>query len=179
MDAKKIIPIVIGVITKPGISGDLVMTQKRLVSNPEYDPLYHDTWETVGETLEAGEDYLSALVRGIKEECGQEVSREALMAQYRQLTLNSCRGDCVHGFEPVCLVQSVGEPQLWAGPAFEVRVDRDFEPDYSQGDGEAGDHRWWRPQELISAMEVNFEHFALFHIPALRNVCNRIFAREE
>lgn len=163
--------VVIAVIVKRLENDQIViMTQQRLVQNHNYDPLYDGTWEAVGENVKEGENMIDALIRGIREECGKPDFRPERISMRQEISsmYTTGRGDSILCVEdPLCLVQQMGPPQPWVGPAFLVHVDRDFEPDQTKSDGEAGDHKWWRPKELIQAIHEEPESFMGLHMPAL------------
>ena len=97
------------------------------------------------------------------------------------------RGDCTVRYEPsripfygdwyyrpLCVVWNQGKPQHWIGPIFVVVVDPDFEPNYDGGDGEAGPHRWWWPDQLLETMSEAPDLFMGPVIPALELLCKKI-----
>ncbi len=174
MAEKYIRPVVIGIIAKLiGGQHPVIMTQWRKVLDPTYDPLYDQTWECVGETLKPGESAVDSLIRGIQEECGVAIDRSWIMDDGLHSTekgkepFTTRKDEKVHTYVPYALVQSVGEPQLWMGPVFIVRVPEDWEPNYAQGDGEATKHKWWDPYDLVKEMQDHPEHFMGLHAPTL------------
>ena len=178
MAAKDIKPFVLAIIVKETADGFRIMTQTRVEQTPGYDPQNHMTQEGIGETLEPGQPIIDALHEGIQEECGVILSSIPYrIVGYKSVSHKTGRGDATLFFRPFCYVQSVGEPQLWAGPAFVVVVGEEFKPDYSKGNGEASDCTWWHPAELLEELAVNPLKFMTLHAPALRYLCERLLAR--
>ena len=142
-----------------------IMTQLRLVRNQDYDPISDRTWEAIGETVKEGESVLDALIRGFREECGDE--------QFMPVDIlgaptdwSTGKGDHEHLYTPLCFLQNLAAPQPWAGPCHVVTVPHWWEPDYSKSDGEAGDHCWWSAEHLKHELDHRRETFHRFHYPA-------------
>lgn len=184
-DKKQAKPVVVAIICKRSTDGFRIMTQMRRVKNPAYDPLYDNTWEAVGETLQPGEDVVTAVVRGIREECGMQVSPWWIRKDTDDLTQQpriedqidfwmTTRGDRIILREPFAFVQSIGEPQPWLGPVFLVSVPPSWEPNFAKGDGEATEHRWWKPKDLLEEMQLHPEKFMGLHAPALRLLTQKL-----
>ncbi len=179
-------PVVIGIIFRCKEDGSVeILTQRRLVKNKDYDPLYDRTWEAVGETLEKNENVLDALVRGIREECGKpdDFEPEAIYGSKVIDLMNSedwmsttDKGDRYLVVEPFDFVQSLGPPQPWIGPVFLVEVRYDFEPDHSKSDGEAGEPKWWSPEQLSQEIESSPKEFMGLHISSLKKFANKVTA---
>lgn len=175
-DEKQIKPVVVAIIGKWTMDGFRIMTQKRRVGDLTYDPLYDSTWEAMGETLLPGEKIADAIVRGIRDECGRPVDPQWIFGNLDDLmrdgkssdTWSSGQRDKTILHRPFAFVQSIGEPQLWLGPVFLVVVPPSWEPDFSRGDGEATECRWWKPEELLEEMNSNPPGFMGLHAPALR-----------
>ena len=165
---------VVGIAFKMMPEGIRIMTQRRHVSNKSYDPLYDNTWEAMGETMEQGESVIEALIRGFQEECGDPafLPRKIFGANAKIWTTG--KGDAIQLTEPFCLVQSLGPPQPWIGPVFLVRVPRDWEPNIDRADGEAGDWRWWHAGDLLTEIERAPHNFMGWQIPALHKFCSAI-----
>lgn len=160
-------PVVIGVLYRTNRMGFMdILTQRRVVLNKSYDPLYDGTWEAVGETIKPGESAIDALIRGIAEECGVPNFRPLRIGK-GGTSWSTGKGDRVLCYMPLCFVRSVGLPQPWEGPAFLVEVSGDFEPDQSKNDGEAGEHKWWGPPDLAESIRREPNGFMGLHIPAL------------
>ncbi|OGG77934.1 hypothetical protein A3B35_02125 [Candidatus Kaiserbacteria bacterium RIFCSPLOWO2_01_FULL_54_24] len=172
-------PVVVGVIFRKNANGTTsILTQKRVVKifpgeDPPYDPLYHDTYEAMGEKLNPGESVIDALIRGVKEECGKPDFVPKLIIGAEDKTVWTTgreyagEKDNVVCCDPFCFLQSMGPPQKWLGPAFLVEVSADFDPDLSKSDGEASGVRWWKPNELRVAINCNQSQFMGLHMPAL------------
>lgn len=160
---------VIGLIVKGSGRNKQIMTQIRNVS-PPIDTSYNGTWEAVGETLKPGEDYLTALVRGIREECGIDIKISATVVAGQRIW-ETGKQDKVFSFHPICIVQQLKGRRLWTAPAFEVVVPDDFEPDYQKGDGEAKEAKWWSLKDLKTALELDPASFSGIHLPALKIFC--------
>lgn len=169
---KRIIPVVVGVLVKEVQNTFQIMTQKRKVLNATYDPLYNNTWETVGESLNQGEDCISALLRGIEEECGRKVPITSVLGNSAFWTTQ--KEDRIQFSQPFCFLQSIREPQLWFGPAYIVNVPKDWEADPANSDGEASDCKWWDPVKLLAATSQTPEKFMGFHLPALAKAAELI-----
>jgi len=172
-------PVAIAIIFRYKAKKVEIMTQLRLVKNKSYDPLYDRTHEAIGETLdkhETGwpkETFLAAAIRGIREECGRPDFEPvgvygADMKLLEHCMVDTGKGDSYFACEPFCLVQSLGPPQPWFGPAFLVEAASDFEPDYANADGEADEHTWWAPLDLLAAMEADPSRFMGLHLEPLR-----------
>lgn len=146
------------------------MTQTRLVQNPAYDPLYHNTQEAVGESFDPEKDtcILDTAIRGVREECGLPdwVPAEVLSEDY-----TTGKGDRYLVTEPLCFTESLADPQPWFGPTFLFEVGPDFEPDPTQKDGEAGDVLWWDPEDLFKQMAARASDFMGLHVPSLKLAC--------
>lgn len=170
VEQKPIRPVV-GVLYKEVEGEFLIMTQLRHVLDPSYDPLYDNTWEAIAETLNPGEDLFDGLWRGIEEECGVPVLRNSRPDTF---TFSTGKGDLIISSFPLCMLQSVAEPQRWIGPAYPVKVPPDWKPDFSKGDGEATDARWWKPQELLDAIEKQPEQFMGLSAPALSHLAGKL-----
>lgn len=166
-EGKAIKPVVMGILVREAQGTVRIMTQWRKVNDHSYDPLYDQTWEVVGETVRPGESVIDALVRGIREECGVAIDSAWIDTGGKKRRTNK-KGEDVRMFNPFTFVQSVGEPQLWIGPVFVVRVPEKWEPNYEKADGEATKHKWWDPSELLWAMQEHPEQFMGLHAPALQ-----------
>lgn len=161
-------PVVIGVIFRRVAGKVRILTQMRLVQNKKYDPLYDQTWEAMGETVNEGESVIDALIRGVREECGApDFSPLRIIGADGKTVWTTGKGDTILCCEPFCFVQQIGPPQPWLGPVFLVEVAEDFEPDRSKNDGEAGEPKWWSPKELFEAISVGPQNFMGLHMPAL------------
>lgn len=152
--------VVIGVAIKRCGEDVLILTQKRLVQNKSYDPLYDNTWEAMGETVKNDESVFDALVRGFKEECGNPDFLPVRIFGKSDIPFwTTGKGDAVLSCEPFSFVQSLGPRQPWVGPVFVVEMDSSFEPATAMNDGEAGEPRWWNARELSEAIEMNPDGF--------------------
>ena len=170
MPEKQIIPVVIAVLYKEvGPGNFLIMTQLRRVLNPAYDSLYDGTWEAMGETLKPGEDHISALLRGIEEECGQKVPEGPPAVRH-----TTGKGDIIVSSLPFCVVQSIAAPQLWFAVCYKVQVLNDWEPDFSKADGEATEACWWKPDALKRAIEESPARFMGLHMPVLYKLAEEL-----
>jgi hypothetical protein len=168
-------PIVIGIIIKR-VGGEWrILTQKRIVQNKAYDPLYDGTWEAVGETINPGESFIDALMRGISEECGapsfkpKAIWSSGFKNSGPRLRTTG-KDDQILANEPFDFVQQMGPPQPWIGPVYLVEAYRNFEPDPSKNDGEASEARWWSPDELQKELELHRGRFMGLHYPSLEKV---------
>jgi hypothetical protein len=181
---QQIKPVVLGIIYKTVEEGGVgtknwktvVLTQLRHVLNSSYDPLYDQTWEVMGETLRPGESTLNGLLRGIKEELGTPAEVEWVQQRPKSNLFTTGKGDSVQLTEPFGFVQSLAEPQLWAGPVYTIKVPAHWEPNFSESDGEATAHRWWEPWYLMEAICKNPEHFMGLHAPALYKLASNLYA---
>jgi len=172
-------PVASGVIVKQTGTGWRILTQVRKVLNESYDPLYDATYECVGETLGcADEPYVQALLRGIEEECGVPAGDCVVHGEnFRPVVVEGIStqpGDKYIVFSPLLFTQSVGEPQPWHSLGFMVQVGPDWEPRHEEGDGEAGEPRWWNPSELLDEMERDRTLFMGLHFALLRKVASHL-----
>ena len=167
-------PVVIGVLFRRNRMGFVdILTQRRIVKNKSYDPLYDGTWEAMGETVEEGESVIDALIRGVAEECGVP-GFKPVQINGGGLVWSTDKNDRILASTPLCFVQSLGPPQPWLGPAFLVEVGGDFEPNQENNDGEAGAHRWWNPPDLEEAASKKPGSFMGLHLPALVAAARRL-----
>ena len=159
---------VFGVMCKRLHDRNLILTQQRLVQNHDYDPFYDKTEEIVGETLETGESVIQAIRRGMQEECGLPLDAKIdIYGAEADHLFESDRGERISCTRPLCYLDSTGEPQLWVGPAFLVRVPENFTPSNEQSEGEAGEYKWRKPNELLTAIAGNPDKFMGLHRPAM------------
>ncbi len=172
--------VVVGIAFKTTVQLEvLIMTQLRKVQNKAYDPLYDNTWEAMGETMNPNEHVIDALVRGCREEWGQSDDWTPLRILGSSAKVwTTGKGDTAFCHEPFCLLQNVGPPQPWYGPCFLVQVARDFEPNFALSDGEASDVRWWKAPKLKRAIKQNPQQFMGWHIPALYKFCELILKKD-
>jgi len=172
---KKVFKIgVVAIIFKKTPNGILVMTQLRKVRNPDYDSLYNDTWELMGELANPEESVLDTIIRGCSEEFGiPDFKPIRIIGAYPEAWTTG-RGDAVQCHQPLCYIHSLGEPQPWIDPVFAVQVPKNFEPDYEKGDKEATRCKWWKPEDLIVAVVKSPLEFMGFHRPALRLFCHHV-----
>lgn len=154
----------------------LVMTQRRKVLDKSYDPLYDNTWETMGETVLGGESVITALIRGCREELGVSNFTPKNIRGALETWTTGKKDEFIYS-EPLCFVQSLGPPQPWLGPFFIIEVLKDFEPNYKEGDGEATSCKWWEPAELKKEIEDSPQNFMGLHAPALYKLCLVIIER--
>lgn len=169
---------VVGIIFKRRISGAvLIMTQLRLVQNKDYDPISDRTWEGVGETVKSGESVFDALIRGVREECGDQNFKPLAIYGADETRWTTGKGDEMHAHNPLCFTQNLKVPQPWAGPLFAVEVSAGWEPNYRLADGEAGDHLWWTPDTLLGELENHPEKFHCFHFPGFVKICQEAISR--
>lgn len=168
---KLILPWVVGVITKKGLLRKKILTQKRHIHNKEYDPLYEGTWEAVAGLLKPGEECIETLLREVREECGTPITTSHVVG-FQKKSWTTGKGNIAKGHQPLCMLQNLGEPQKWFGPAFLLKVPVDWEPNPSLADGEAGEWKWWVPGDLHNAIQKHPEQFMVPHIPALLLACN-------
>ncbi|MDP4020441.1 MAG: NUDIX hydrolase [Candidatus Adlerbacteria bacterium] len=118
------------------------------------------------------ETIVDVLVREIAEECGvPNFEPVTIYGTGGQTAYTTGKGDKYVCVEPFCFVQSMGPPQPWLGPVFLVEVTSDFEPDRSKSDGEAGEHRWWSPEELLDETKKNPGNLQGLHIGPLEKLC--------
>ena len=176
-------PVVVGIIFRRDTVGTVsILTQKRIVKvypgeDPPYDPLYHGTNEAMGEKLNPGESVIDALIRGVKEECGKpDFVPQRIIGAEGKTVWTTGKGyageqDKIICCDPFCFVQSMGPPQKWFGPVFLIEVQQDFEPDHSKSDGEAGEPKWWSPEELLAAIKKSPNNFMGLHMPAIEKLC--------
>lgn len=153
-----------------------IMTQLRLVQNPDYDPISNRTWEAIGETVNDGESVLNALIRGFREECGDE-NFLPLRILGSPTQWSTDKGDLEQLYTPICFIQNLSIPQPWAGPCHAVIVPDSWEPKYAKSDGEAGDHRWWSAEQLRRGLDHNSGAFHCFHYPAFMKLAEDILQR--
>ena len=123
-----------------------IMTQLRLVKNKDYDPISDRTWEAVSETVEHGESITEALLRGFREESGDEnfIPVRIIGQNSNSWTTGKqfdSQQDLQECHRPFCFTQNLSIPQPWTGPCFIVEVSSGWEPRYEKGDGEAGSHK--------------------------------------
>lgn len=151
-----------------------IMTQWRVIRNPEYDPLYSKTWELIGELHEGNESVVNAILRGCREEFGIPDFKPLRIIGANEKVWSSNRGDAIRCHTPFCYIESFGVPQSWTNPVFAVEVPTDWSPPYEEADGEATKCYWWKPEELLSAIESEPLKFMTFHIPAMVLFCNLV-----
>jgi len=181
-------PCALAIIVKPGPSprSHLILTQTRLVQNPDYDPLYHMTQEIVGETLLPEESILAAVERGVREECGAALPEgkwQLIGVNLMPLGVAHCPvlhpGEQYLAIENLLTVQSLGEPQPWLGFGVVALIsDQQWEPCWEGGDGEAAMGRWWSPAELAKAIESDPKGFMGLHLPVIRRVVDNLLASD-
>ena len=165
--------VAVPVILRQGSCGIEIHTQTRHVINKDYDPLYDNTYETCGETLEPGESVISAALRGCAEEMGVPDFQPQKLIGADAKNYNTRDEDEILGFEPYYYVQQMRGPQPWVGLVFIVVVDSDFEPRLDK-EGEVSAHQWWAPAELYTLLRNSPEKFMGFHYPALLKICSDI-----
>jgi isopentenyldiphosphate isomerase len=162
---------VVAVAYKVAEQGVRILTQLRNVQNPDYDPLFDQTWEAMGETVKEGENIVTALKRGCQEEWGIEDLQILNPQSIESYTMTTGQSDTSLCCQPRCFLQSLGPPQPWVGPVFFVKVPPDFEPNFDRGDQEATEARWWTYEDLSSAISDSPQDFMGWHLPALREIC--------
>lgn len=165
---------VVAIAYKVTAQGVRVLTQLRNVLNHEYDSLYDQTWEAMGETVERGEGVITALIRGCQEEWGINEVKILNPNSIESYTMTTGKKDASLYCQPRCFLQSLGPPQPWVGPVFFIQVPPEFEPDFTNADQEATEARWWEPDELSSAIANNPEEFMGWHLPAYQAICQDI-----
>ncbi|MBI2635368.1 MAG: NUDIX hydrolase [Parcubacteria group bacterium] len=147
-----------------------VHTQTRRVINKDYDPMYHGTQETCGETVYDYEDIITAAIRGCREElgCPDLIPEKVIGADGEFFSTRS--EDKILGLKPYYLVQQLKGPQPWMGLGFIVVISPDIEF-HLDNDGEVSAHRWWRPIELLKNLQEKPDNFMGLHYPILIKVC--------
>lgn len=161
-------PAVVGIIVKKVGGKFFVLLCKRLVKDRTYDPLYHNTWEAMGEGMREGETPINALHRGMQEEYGHDTGIVLIYGGCsRDVPYETEKGDRHHISRPFAFLQSMAAPQPWIGPVYVVEVHADFEPQPERSDGEAGEAKWWEINELRQALKDHPLDFMGFHVPAL------------
>lgn len=170
--------IAIGVVVRAENSGEYsVRTQVRRVLDLTYDPLYDRTLEAVGETVQVAEPITDAVVRGLHEEVGIDVSRTPYAVFGRAGALVSTRDKSQNTLDkyltvehPYMYVQTLKGPQPWVGLGFVVLVPPKT-PATVGSDGEASNARWWNAEQLLEKLEGSRSDFMGFHYPVLKRVC--------
>lgn len=147
--------------------GIRVMTQWRHVTHKSYDPIYDNTWEVMGETLEPGECIIYGLIRGCREGWGHPNFLPMKISGSDTEICWAKNGSGSVLTTPFCFIENLGPPQPWNGPVFLVQVHPEFEPNFTRADGEATKARWWEAQELLHEIETNPQIFNGWHAPAL------------
>ena len=153
--------------------GIQVHTQTRRVLNSDYDPLYHGTEETCGETLNKWESIIDGAIRGVKEELGAPDLEILKIIGADAETFSTRPEDKILIIDPYCFVQQLVGPQPWLGLGFVVVVPSDvkFSPDKED---EVSAHQWWNPRKLLETLISNPERFMGFHYPVLLKACEDI-----
>lgn len=170
--------VAVGVAFKRTPEGPKIMTNLRKVQNPEYDPLYDNTWEAMGETVEPGEDMITALIRGFREECGVPDFKPLEIYGAEEVTWSTGKGDTIQYLEPLCYLHGMGPPQPWTGPVFAVEVALNFEPNFDASDGEAIAVKWWDPVELRHEIKYHPKNFMGWHMPAFDKLCVKLLTKK-
>jgi len=171
--------IAIAVIVRRDAAGQFsVRTQVRHVQNTQYDPMYDNTLEAVGETVKVDEPIVDAVKRGVHEEVGLDLDttpyavfghRATQFVSTRERSQNSL--DKYHVSEnPYIFVQTLKGPQPWVGLGFVVLVPPKSPATIGRGDGEADGAVWWDAKELLVKLESRAE-FMGFHYPVFKRVC--------
>lgn len=163
------------VVRKHKEDGVQVHTQTRHVINKNYDPLYDNTEETCGETLEDGESIIHAAIRGCEEELGSPnlflIIKEIIGAQGEAFSTRP--EDKILGLKPYYFVQQLIGPQPWIGLGFVVIIPDDFELQQDT-EGKTSAHQWWNPVDLLKELQENPSNFMGLHYPVLLQVCKDI-----
>ena len=150
-----------------------VHTQTRNVVNKTYDPLYHGTEESVGETVKDWENIVNAAVRGLREELGAPDIRIMNIIGANESVISSTRPEdsILEITQPYCFVQQLRGPQPWAGLGFVVVVPDDIEFQLDK-ESEVSDHTWWMLLELLEELRSNPSAFmrARFRVFLLESV---------
>eukprot|EP01048_Picozoa_sp_COSAG05_P020732 COSAG05_NODE_3607_length_1963_cov_2.597639_2_plen_237_part_00 len=153
-----------------GSSSYQVRTQRRMIINKKYDPLYDGTHETIGETVKKGESIVSAVVRGVAEELGFRGGGLRIVGAEGNAVSTTHTVDPVLSIEsPYCFVQQLGPPQPWTGLGFVALLPPNVTLE-GDGEGEVGEGTWWEPAELLHEMQSNKPKFMGFHYPVLKKV---------
>ncbi len=154
-----------------------ILTQVRHVLNKDYDPLYDNTHEISGETLNPWENIIEATYRGVEEEAG--CPRNMILKiiggdneTYFSTGRKNETGekDKILGLSPYYFCQQLKGPQPWAGLVFVVVVFPDFEPKLDK-EGEVSGFQWWTIERLSEKLKKSPERFMGLHYPALVKVC--------
>lgn len=162
------------IIKKDSENKTLIFTQRRIVKNHDYDPLYDQTWEVPMGKMEQGENVLRTLLRECREELGvSNVSINGIFG-LEMKDWSTGKGDNYGLYKPFCLVQSWALPQPWLYSFFVVVVDENFQPNYASADGEASHCRWWTAKELKEELKENLKNFMGLCYPALHKLCEAI-----
>ncbi len=163
------------VIRRHPVLGIQVHAQTRRVINKGYDPLYDGTEETCGETVNDWESIIDGAIRGVREELGLPDLQIVRIIGGDGEIFSTRPEDKILGISPYYFVQQLIGPQPWAGLGIVVVVPSGIEFQIDK-EGEVSGHRWWKPEDLLKALQENPSTFMGFHYPVLLKVCQDIIA---